>query len=158
MLHGIDEIDATLWNACANPGGDTPYNPFLQHCFLQALEDSGSATAKSGWQPFHIVLERDSAVLGVVPMYMKGHSQGEYVFDYAWADAWHRSGHDYYPKLQASIPFTPATGRRLLVAPDAPDNTENCCSALAPKWHKKPKYPAFTSLSCRRRSGATRGS
>ena len=135
MLHSIAEISALAWDRCANPGGTTAYNPFLQHAFLQALEDSGSATAKTGWQPFHLVLERGSQILGVVPMYMKGHSQGEYVFDYAWADAWHRAGHDYYPKLQASIPFTPATGRRLLVAPDAPADTHslllNACAQVA---------------------------
>ena len=123
MLHSIDEISSTAWNTCANPG-DSPYNPFLQHAFLKSLEDSGSATADTGWQPFHLVLEKADQLLGVVPLYMKGHSQGEYVFDYAWADAWHRAGHDYYPKLQGSIPFTPATGARLLPAPDAPADTE----------------------------------
>ena len=97
--------------------------PFLRHAFLKSLEDSGSATARTGWQPFHLALEAGQQLLGVVPLYMKGHSQGEYVFDYAWADAWHRAGNEYYPKLQGSVPFTPATGRRLLAAPDAPEDT-----------------------------------
>ena len=113
ILHGIDEIDAETWDRCANPPAE-PFNPFLTHSFLHALEASGSTTARTGWQPFHLALEERGAVLGVVPMYVKGHSQGEYVFDYAWADAWHRAGGKYYPKLQGSVPFTPATGRRLL--------------------------------------------
>ena len=118
IVHSIDEVSATAWNACANPGGLIPDNPFLDHGFLHALEKSGSAISRTGWQPFHLVLE-DAAheILGCVPMYLKGHSRGEYVFDAAWADAWHRAGGKYYPKLQVSIPFTPATGRRLLARP-----------------------------------------
>ncbi len=122
ILHSINDVPAQAWDRCANPTNAT-YNPFLRHAFLAALEDSGSATAETGWQPFHLVLEREEKILGIVPMYMKGHSQGEYVFDYAWADAWQRSGRNYYPKLQGSIPFTPATGRRLLCAPDSPADT-----------------------------------
>ena len=115
ILHGIDEIEPRTWDRCANPPGE-PFNPFLAHSFLHALEASGSASARTGWQPFHLALEdgERGAVLGVVPMYVKGHSQGEYVFDYAWADAWRRAGGRYYPKLQGSVPFTPATGRRVL--------------------------------------------
>jgi predicted N-acyltransferase len=116
ILHSIDEIPAEDWNRCAIPGGEIPHDPFLRHEFLAALEHSGSATARTGWQPFHLVLEEADRILGVVPMYVKNHSQGEYVFDYAWADAWHRAGGDYYPKLQVSVPFTPATGRRVLAA------------------------------------------
>jgi predicted N-acyltransferase len=114
IIEGIARIGATDWNACANPGGAIPRNPFLRHEFLHALEASGSAVAKTGWRPFHLVLEEAGACIGVVPMYLKGHSQGEYVFDHAWADAWHRAGGRYYPKLQIAVPFTPATGRRLL--------------------------------------------
>ncbi len=118
IVHSIDEIPAPSWNACANPGGATPDNPFLDHGFLHALEASGSAVSRTGWQPFHVVLEdAASRIIGVVPMYLKGHSRGEYVFDGAWAEAWHRAGGTYYPKLQVSIPFTPATGRRLLARP-----------------------------------------
>ena len=115
ILHGIDEIEPRTWDRCANPPGE-PFNPFIAHSFLHALEASGSASARTGWQPFHLALEdgERGAVLGVVPMYVKGHSQGEYVFDYAWADAWRRAGGRYYPKLQGSVPFTPATGRRVL--------------------------------------------
>jgi uncharacterized protein len=120
ILNAIDEIDADLWDACANPA-HLPRNPFLSHAFLHALEASGSATRKTGWRPFHLVLEDNESLLGVVPMYLKGHSQGEYVFDHAWADAWHRAGGRYYPKLQVSVPFTPATGRRLLARDQDPE-------------------------------------
>lgn len=111
ILHALDEISAADWDSCL---GDRPYNPFLTHKFLQALEHSGSVSAKTGWQPFHIALYEGEALLGVVPVYLKSHSQGEYVFDYGWADAWHRAGGDYYPKMQISVPFTPASGPRLL--------------------------------------------
>ncbi len=99
---------------------DTSYNPFISHEFLSALEASGSATARTGWQPQHLLAENeDGTVHGAVPCYLKSHSRGEYVFDHGWADAYERAGGNYYPKLQVSVPFTPATSRRLLVAPDA---------------------------------------
>ena len=122
ILQSISDVPASRWDACANPPGRA-FNPFLSHSFLRALENSQSVGQGTGWQPFHLVLEELSAngnqdVFGVVPLYLKGHSQGEYVFDYAWADAWNRAGQNYYPKLQCSVPFTPATGRRLLVRED----------------------------------------
>ena len=112
ILHSIDEIDESTWNDCAK--ASPPYNPFLNHKFLIALEKSNSVSPETGWQPFHLKVEKNSEHIGVVPMYLKSHSQGEYVFDYGWADAWQRAGGRYYPKLQSSIPFTPATGPRLL--------------------------------------------
>ncbi|MCX8280701.1 GNAT family N-acetyltransferase [Phyllobacterium sp. 0TCS1.6C] len=99
------------------------YNPFLSHAFLSSLEDSGCVAAKAGWLPQFLRLESpDGSLLGAMPCYLKSHSQGEYVFDHGWADAFERAGGRYYPKLQASIPFTPATGPRLLVdgSVDAP--------------------------------------
>ena len=96
----------------------SPYNPFISYDFLHALEASGSATARAGWQPQHVLAETaDGAVLGAAPCYLKSHSRGEYVFDRGWAEAYERAGGAYYPKLQVSVPFTPATGRRLLVTP-----------------------------------------
>ncbi|MEZ2130638.1 MULTISPECIES: GNAT family N-acetyltransferase [unclassified Sinorhizobium] len=93
------------------------YNPFISHAFLSALEESGSATADTGWLGHHLLLENDKGTLiGAIPCYLKSHSRGEYVFDHGWADAFERAGGRYYPKLQCSIPFTPATGPRLLVA------------------------------------------
>jgi predicted N-acyltransferase len=94
------------------------YNPFISHDFLSALELSNSVRARTGWQPMHLVAEEpNGALLGAVPCYVKSHSQGEYVFDHGWAEAYERAGGSYYPKLQVSVPFTPATGRRLLVRP-----------------------------------------
>lgn len=97
--------------------GAADYNPFLSHAFLSSLEESGCATARSGWRPHHLRLETaEGGLIGAVPCYLKNNSQGEYVFDHGWADAFMRAGGDYYPKLQVSVPFTPATGPRLLVA------------------------------------------
>ncbi|MDP9809258.1 putative N-acyltransferase [Rhizobium tibeticum] len=102
----------------ASPRGSTlTYNPFVSHAFLSSLEESGSATAQTGWMGHHLLLETDKGeLIGALPGYLKNHSQGEYVFDHGWADAFERAGGRYYPKLQCSIPFTPATGPRLLVA------------------------------------------
>ena len=126
VLPAISAIGEAAWNRCANPPG-SPYNPFVDHRFLLALEASGSASAETGWQPLHIVISPGERgvedAIGVVPMYLKNHSRGEFVFDGGWAEAFHRAGGRYYPKLQVSVPFTPATGPRLLVAPgpDAAD-------------------------------------
>jgi uncharacterized protein len=125
VLPSIADVPAAAWEACANPDGAegasaAPYNPFISHAFLSALEASGSAVARTGWQPQHLAAEDASGnILGVVPCYLKSHSRGEYVFDRGWAEAFERAGGDYYPKVQVSVPFTPATGRRLLAAPGA---------------------------------------
>src|SRR5579871_3801137 len=142
----VAEIPAEDWNACANPqpgkarnGADRlagsctdtrpAYNPFVSHDFFSALEASGSATARTGWGPRHLIARRDDVVAGIVPCYLKSHSQGEYVFDRGWADAYERAGGRYYPKLQASVPFTPATGPRLLIRNDV--DREQIATALA---------------------------
>jgi predicted N-acyltransferase len=110
----IGELPADQWDGLS--GGQ----PFLSHAFLSALEDSGSVGPGTGWSPAPIVIE-DAAgsLIAGLPAYLKAHSQGEYVFDHAWADAWQRAGGDYYPKLQIAVPFTPATGPRLLLADPA---------------------------------------
>src|ERR1700760_2001892 len=139
-VSSVSQITADEWDACANPqpvsgslnGLDTlasssfkggscsdstiRYNPFISHAFFAALEASGSACARTGWGPRHLIARLDGDIAGIVPCYLKSHSQGEYVFDRGWADAFERAGGRYYPKLQASVPFTPATGPRLLVA------------------------------------------
>ena len=116
VVGSLAEVDPAEWDACA--GAD---DPFVGHAFLWALEESGSATARAGWAPHHVLLESAAGrLLGAVPMYLKNHSQGEYVFDYGWAHAFEQAGGDYYPKLQVSVPFTPVTGPRLLVRPDQP--------------------------------------
>ncbi len=114
----IGDVKAADWDACAR--GDTvstcAINPFISHTFLSALEESGSATRRTGWLPQHLLFEDgDGKLTACMPCYLKAHSQGEYVFDHGWADAYERAGGRYYPKLQVSVPFTPVTGRRLLV-------------------------------------------
>jgi predicted N-acyltransferase len=152
-VSSISQIAAPEWDACANPASDPhslerldtlasscpagdaptgsrhPYNPFVSHAFFSALEASKSAWARTGWGPRHLLAKLDGKIAGIVPCYLKSHSQGEYVFDRGWADAYERAGGQYYPKLQASVPFTPATGPRLLIA----DNTdkERIATALA---------------------------
>ena len=114
VVGSIGEINAQAWDAIANPDPAT-YNPFLAHAFLKALEDSGSVGEGTGWHPRHLILEDDEGLAGSMPLYIKTHSQGEYVFDQSWADAYHRAGGRYYPKLQCAVPFTPVPGPRLLV-------------------------------------------
>ena len=124
----IAKVDAVQWDACANPAGCVEetaggerYNPFVSHAFLLALEQSGSVGGRSGWTPMHVLIEDQvGRLVAAAPTYAKSHSQGEYVFDHGWAQAYARAGGRYYPKLQVAVPFTPATGRRLLVAPNAP--------------------------------------
>ncbi len=108
FLTSLDQVTAADWNAIS--GEDYP---FLRHEFLYGLEKTGCTTAESGWQPCHLGLHDTQGLLGVLPLYLKSHSYGEYVFDWSWADAWQRSGLEYYPKLVSAIPFTPATGPRL---------------------------------------------
>ncbi|MDR7027508.1 GNAT family N-acetyltransferase [Rhizobium rosettiformans] len=116
VVRSFSEIKPAEWDLLSGASRSEPgYNPFISHAFLSALEDSGSATAETGWMGHHLLLEQEGRLLGAIPCYLKSHSQGEYVFDYGWADAFQRAGGRYYPKLQASIPFTPATGPRLLV-------------------------------------------
>jgi predicted N-acyltransferase len=115
IITQISDVSATDWDAMIPEGN----HPFLSHRFLLALEESGSATAETGWMPRHVwVTDADDTPVGVAPLYVKSHSQGEYVFDHAWADALARAGMAYYPKLQCSVPFTPATGPRLLAKTD----------------------------------------
>ena len=107
----VGSLDPAQWDALTGGG-----NPFMRHAFLAALEESGSVGPGTGWQAVPVVIEDASGtLLAALPAYAKSHSQGEYVFDHAWADAWQRAGGDYYPKLQIAAPFTPATGPRLLL-------------------------------------------
>jgi predicted N-acyltransferase len=123
VVGGIGAFTADEWHTLRGSSRndiDTPYNPFVSHYFLSSLEDSGCSVARTGWQPHHLRLESgEGRLLGAAFCYAKSHSQGEYVFDHGWADAFERAGGRYYPKLQVSVPFTPATGPRLLVARDA---------------------------------------
>ena len=113
IVESLGDIDAKGWNRLC--GG----NPFLRHEFLHALIESGCASARAGWQPQILILERNGELAGAMPMFLKSHSYGEYVFDWAWAEAYERHGLDYYPKLLCAVPFTPVGGPRLLAHNDA---------------------------------------
>ena len=138
-IASLAEIAPEAWDACANPPGLTAeggagerFNPFVTHAFLRALEQSASVGGRSGWTPAHVIVEdANGRLVAAAPTYLKTHSQGEYVFDHAWADAYQRAGGHYYPKLQIAAPFTPVTGRRLLVGADAPDGA---ALALVAGW------------------------
>ncbi len=114
-VSSIAEIEVDQWDAHAFPK-NVPYNPFVAHRFLKLLEESGSIAEGTGWHPNILVLEQGDKILGMAPAYLKGHSQGEYIFDHAWADAYQRAGGRYFPKLLIAAPFTPAPGPRLLCA------------------------------------------
>ena len=117
IIRSIKDIAQAEWDALANPPG-AAFNPFVAHDFLRCLEDSRSAVGRTGWQGAHLVLtEGNGAAVGVAPCYLKSHSYGEYVFDHGWAEAYERAGGSYYPKLQVSVPFTPATARRVIESP-----------------------------------------
>ncbi|SON56017.1 hypothetical protein HDIA_2476 [Hartmannibacter diazotrophicus] len=131
VVASLADLDRQAWDRVANPGWDLPeggrlqpsagvqpaqpYNPFVAYDFLWSLEESGCATRRTGWLGQHLILGDETSIEAAVPAYLKSHSQGEYVFDWGWADAFERAGGSYYPKLQISVPFTPATGPRLLV-------------------------------------------
>jgi hypothetical protein len=127
LSESIAEIDPAAWDAVAGDG-----NPTVSHAFLACLEESGSASAETGWAPHHLILEdKAGRLVAACPLYLKNHSFGEYVFDHGWADAYERAGGRYYPKLQLSVPFTPVPGPRLLVHPEAPEGTrETLIAAL----------------------------
>ena len=120
VLGSLTQIDASDWDACACPEaaeGRRPDDPFTTHRFLSALEVSGSVGPGTGWQPQYLACYLDGQMIACAPLYAKGNSQGEYIFDHNWAHAYERAGGRYYPKLQIAVPFTPATGRRFLVRP-----------------------------------------
>ena len=120
----VAAIDAAEWDACACPEaaeGGRAADPFTTHRFLSALERSGSVGGSTGWTPRPLVARQDGQVIAIAPLYVKTHSQGEYIFDHGWADAWERAGGRYYPKLQIAVPFTPVTGRRFLCRPGHED-------------------------------------
>lgn len=116
VVPAIAEVDAAAWDRMANPD-DATHNPFVSHTFLALLEASGCVGGRTGWRPQHLVIEDADGLAAALPCYLKSHSQGEYVFDHGWAEAYHRAGGSYYPKLQVAVPFTPVPGPRLLVRP-----------------------------------------
>lgn len=114
VAQSISDIDALAWDQLANPD-PRHFNPFVTHAFLKALEDAGCVGDRTGWQTSHLTLFDEKGLAGVMPAYLKFHSQGEYVFDHSWAEAYARAGGRYYPKLQCAVPFTPVPGPRLMV-------------------------------------------
>ncbi len=121
VVGATSDISAATWNAMVPSTNGVPDNPFLDHAFFLALEQSGSATKRTGWAPQHLLLtDGKGETVGLMPMFLKSHSQGEYVFDHGWADALQRAGGRYYPKLQCSVPFTPVTAPKLLGTNDNP--------------------------------------
>src|SRR5579885_204675 len=119
----IGQVAPEAWDGCANPVSlphdsdeKLPYNPFVSHDFLSAIEESKSVGGRTGWQVHHLLVKAaDGTLLAAAPCYLKSHSRGEYVFDRGWAEAYERAGGRYYPKLQVAVPFTPVAGPRLLV-------------------------------------------
>ncbi len=132
VVPSIDDIEASAWDACANPDPAT-HDPFVSHAFLGALEASGAVGRRdTGWLPHHIAIEDGAGQISAcMPCDIKLHSTGEYVFDYTWAEAYERAGGRYYPKLQAAVPFTPVPGRRLLVKPGANTKSNEVLLAAA---------------------------
>lgn len=126
----IDAIPAQTWNAFAGQN-----SPFLKHEFLHALESSGSVCADTGWQPHHLEVSRQGSTVAVMPLYIKAHSYGEYVFDWSWADAYRRHGYRYYPKLLTAIPYTPSQGSRLLIASN--EDVDAMCAAIVKQMEQE---------------------
>ncbi len=129
VVESLAGVPAADWNAIARGDPAVPGDPFTRHEFLAALIDTGCASSRAGWRPQLILLERDGKLAGAMPLFLKSHSYGEYVFDWAWADAYQRHGLEYYPKLLCAVPFTPVTGPRLL-APRAADRARLVAAAL----------------------------
>jgi uncharacterized protein len=135
FVQSLASVDAAAWDACANPPTSVErdgerFNPFITHAFLEALERSDSVGAGAGWSPLHALVEDENGrLVACAPAYLKTHSLGEYVFDHGWAQAYERAGGCYYPKLQVAAPFTPVTGRRLLVADHAPEGARGALIA-----------------------------
>ncbi len=132
VLPAISGIDAAEWDGCGAGA-----NPFTTHRFLSALEQSGSVGDETGWHPSHLVARLDGQVAGVAPCYVKTHSQGEYIFDHGWAQAYERAGGRYYPKLQCAVPFTPVSGPRLIASSPAVQR------ALLAAWRNSRSNRAF---------------
>ena len=145
VFDSIAEIAPQDWNCLAGT------QPFLQHAFLRALEDTGCASLETGWMPQHMTLWLGTYLVGAMPMYVKHHSYGEYVFDWAWADAYERNGLSYYPKLLSAVPFTPVTGPRLLAEND------NCRRLLVIAAVNFAKNAGLSSFHCLFPSEAERG-
>ena len=152
VVKSISELDREEWNSCAifysADGLDKIEDPFISYDFLDALEESKSVGKNTGWLPYHLAAIRKNKLIGAVPLYLKSNSQGEYIFDYNWAHAFERAGGRYYPKLQISVPFTPVTGRRLLVSKNAPSHTASLLLQSAIELCEKNKLSSLHTTFC----------
>ena len=152
VVKSISELDREEWNSCAifysANGLDKIEDPFISYDFLDALEKSKSVGENTGWLPYHLAAIRKNKLIGAVPLYLKSNSQGEYIFDYNWAHAFERAGGRYYPKLQISVPFTPVTGRRLLVSKNAPSHTASLLLQSAIELCEKNKLSSLHTTFC----------
>ena len=152
VVKSISELDREEWNSCAifysADGLDKIEDPFISYDFLDALEKSKSVGKNTGWLPYHLAAIRKNKLIGAVPLYLKSNSQGEYIFDYNWAHAFERAGGRYYPKLQISVPFTPVTGRRLLVSKNAPSHTASLLLQSAIELCEKNKLSSLHTTFC----------
>ena len=155
VVKSISELDREEWNSCAifysADGLDKIEDPFISYDFLDALEKSKSVGENTGWLPYHLAAIRKNKLIGAVPLYLKSNSQGEYIFDYNWAHAFERAGGRYYPKLQISVPFTPVTGRRLLVSKNAPSHTASLLLQSAIELCKKNKLSSLHTTFCNKK-------
>lgn len=163
VLQSISDILAQDWDALACPEArqlHRPYDPFTTHRFLLAMEQSGSVGHGTGWDPYFLLAYDQGTPIGAAPMYLKHHSQGEYIFDHNWANAYHRAGGQYYPKLQIAVPFTPATGRRLLVDPSKADYAREALLGAARTFAEKNALSSLHVTFCTKEefdSGVTSG-
>ena len=152
VVKSISELDREEWNSCAifysADGLDKIEDPFISYDFLDALEKSKSVGENTGWLPYHLAAIRKHKLIGAVPLYLKSNSQGEYIFDYNWAHAFERAGGRYYPKLQISVPFTPVTGRRLLVSKNAPSHTASLLLQSAIELCEKNNLSSLHTTFC----------
>jgi predicted N-acyltransferase len=152
VVKSISELDREEWNSCAifysADGLDKIEDPFISYDFLDALEKSKSVGENTGWLPYHLAAIRKNKLIGAVPLYLKSNSQGEYIFDYNWAHAFERAGGRYYPKLQISVPFTPVTGRRLLVSKNAPSHTASLLLQSAIELCEKNNLSSLHTTFC----------
>jgi predicted N-acyltransferase len=152
VVKSISELDREQWNSCAifysADGLDKIEDPFISYDFLDALEKSKSVGENTGWLPYHLAAIRKNKLIGAVPLYLKSNSQGEYIFDYNWAHAFERAGGRYYPKLQISVPFTPVTGRRLLVSKNAPSHTASLLLQSAIELCEKNNLSSLHTTFC----------
>ena len=151
LINSLRDIDPKIWDLCACPeatNGDRPIDPFTTYRFLFALEESGSVGKDTGWSPNYLIARQDDTVVGVMPFYLKGHSQGEYIFDHNWAQAFSQAGGHYYPKFQIAVPFTPVSGRRILVKPGYEENVTDALINAAKKIAKSYQISSIHLTFC----------